>query len=135
MCEITGTIKSLNLHQEVTAAFVKSEVVIVSDSQYPQTIIVEFSGQKSDLLDPYGIGEEVKISLNIQGRTWVNPQGVEKVFNSLQGWKVERLNNDVTSSNHPTNTPSANQAKPQDYAPMNNEPMSTTEEKFNDLPF
>jgi hypothetical protein len=135
MCEITGTIKSLNLHQEVTATFVKSEVVIVSDSQYPQTIIVEFSGQKSDLLDLYGIGEEVKISLNIQGRTWTNPQGVEKVFNSLQGWRVERLNNDVASSNHPTNTPSASQAKPQDYAPNNTGPMSTTEDDDSELPF
>ena len=30
-----------------------------------------------------------KVSINLRGREWVNPQGEAKYFNSLQGWRIE----------------------------------------------
>lgn len=88
--EVTGKIKELKLDQQVSASYTKSEVVITTAEQYPQHILIEFGGAKSDLLDPYKVGEEVTVSINIRGREWVNPQGETKYFNSIQGWKIKR---------------------------------------------
>ena len=88
--EVTGTIKVLNLNQQVSASYSKSEVVIETSEQYPQSILIEFGGQKSDLLDPYKVGENVTVSINLRGREWINPQGESKYFNSIQGWKIQR---------------------------------------------
>lgn len=91
--EIIGKIKVLNETQNIgDKGFRKREVVITTEEQYPQHILVEFIQDKCDLLNEYTIGQEVKISLNIRGREWVNPEGVSKYFNAIQGWRVELLN-------------------------------------------
>ena len=89
--EVTGKIKVLKLNQQVSATYTKSEVVVTTEEQYPQHILIEFGGGKSDLLDPYKVGEEVKVHINLRGREWVSPQGETKYFNSLQGWRIEKM--------------------------------------------
>lgn len=71
--------------------FRKRELVVTTDEQYPQHILLEFTQDKCDLLNSYKEGEPVKVSINIRGREWVNPQGETKYFNSIQGWRIERL--------------------------------------------
>ena len=62
--------------------FRKREVVVTTEEQYPQHILVEFVQDKCDLLNNYSVGQMVKISINLRGREWVNPQGETKYFNS-----------------------------------------------------
>lgn len=115
--EVTGKIKYLNLNQKISESYTKSEVAITTDEAYPQHILVEFGGQKSDLLDNYKVGENVKVSINLRGREWVNPQGETRYFNSIQGWRIERLQSQQAQphhSNHSTNQAPAGQAKPQE---------------------
>lgn len=81
--------------------FRKREVVVTTEEQYPQHILVEFVQDKCDLLDSYNVGQLVKISLNLRGREWVNPQGETKYFNSLQGWKIENLGESSASGDMP----------------------------------
>ncbi len=69
--------------------FRKREAVVTTEEQYPQHILVEFVQDKCDMLDSYKVGQQVKISINIRGREWVNPQGETKYFNSIQGWRIE----------------------------------------------
>ena len=88
--EIKGKIKVLNLDQKVSEKYTKSEIVLVTDEQYPQSILIEFSGQKSDLPHPYKVGENVTVSINIKGREWTSPQGEVKYFNSIHGWKIAK---------------------------------------------
>jgi len=88
--EITGKIKALNATQEVSASFKKRELVITTEEQFPQTIMIEFTQAKCDDLNGYSIGQDVKVGINIRGREWVNPQGETKYFNSIQGWKIEK---------------------------------------------
>lgn len=90
--EVTGKIKVINQEQQVSASFKKREVVVTTEEQYPQHIMIEFSQDKCDILDKYNIGEEVKVSINLRGREWVNPQGETKYFNSIQGWRIEKQN-------------------------------------------
>jgi translation initiation factor IF-3 len=89
--EVIGKIKVLNLNQQVSATYTKSEVVVTTEEQFPQHISIEFGGQKHDLLDPYKVGDEVKVHINLRGREWVSPQGETKYFNSLQGWRIEKI--------------------------------------------
>ena len=59
--------------------------------QYPQPINIEFLQEKSDLLNTLKEGDKVKVAINLRGREWTSPQGEVKYFNSITGWRVEKL--------------------------------------------
>tara|TARA_R110000764_G_scaffold112838_1_gene199969 strand:+ start:1109 stop:1468 length:360 start_codon:yes stop_codon:yes gene_type:complete len=90
--EVVGVIKVKSETQTIGAkGFQKRELVVTTDDQYPQMIMIEFVQDKCDLLDSYKVGDNVKVSINLRGREWINPEGVAKYFNSVQGWRVEKL--------------------------------------------
>ena len=89
--EIQGNIKLI--HETKTYGnngFRKRELVVTTEEQYPQHILVEFVQDKTDLLNQFNVGEKVTISINLRGREWTSPQGETKYFNSIQGWRIER---------------------------------------------
>ena len=88
--EIAGKIKWIDETKTYgTNGFRKTEVVVTTEEQYPQHILVEFIQDKCELLNAYQVGQSVKIGINLRGREWVNPQGETKYFNSVQGWRIE----------------------------------------------
>lgn len=90
--EVQGKIKLIGETQTFGAnGFRKREVVITTEEQYPQHIMIEFVQDKTDLLNNYQVGQQVKISVNLRGREWTNPQGEVKYFNSIQGWRIESI--------------------------------------------
>ena len=98
--EVTGKIKVLNNTMQFGSnGFKKREVIITTEEQYPQHLLIEFVQDKCDLLNNFAVGQEVKININLRGREWINPEGVAKYFNSFQGWKIENLNNSGSTSN------------------------------------
>ncbi len=89
--EVTGKIKKIDETKTFgSSGFRKREMVITTDEQYPQMLMIEFVQDKCELLDNLNIGEDVKISINLRGREWINPEGQAKYFNSIQGWRVEK---------------------------------------------
>lgn len=88
--EIKGKIKKIFETQTFQSGFQKREMVITTQEQYPQDILIEFLQDKTALLDAYKVGDDVKISINIRGREWINPEGVAKYFNSINGWRIEK---------------------------------------------
>ena len=68
--------------------FRKRELVITTQEDYPQSILIEFTQDKCDLLNSYEVGQSVDVSINLRGRSWENPQGETKYFNSIQGWRI-----------------------------------------------
>ncbi|PRZ24992.1 DUF3127 domain-containing protein [Flavobacterium granuli] len=122
--EVTGKIKVVNPEQQVSASFKKRELVVTTEEQYPQHIMIEFTQDKCDLLNNYTIGEPVKVSINLRGREWVNPQGETRYFNSIQGWRIEKLVAEAQA-------PSAPMPAAQAFAPA----TSLNEEEPDDLPF
>ena len=97
--EVIGKIKVKGETQTFgDKGFRKREVVLVTEEQYPQSIMVELVQDKCDLLDTYNVGQDVKISINLRGREWVNPQGETKYFNSIQGWRIEKHEAPTTES-------------------------------------
>ncbi|SHJ47872.1 protein of unknown function [Arenibacter nanhaiticus] len=121
--ELQGKIKMIDETKTFgNNGFRKRELVVTTDEQYPQHIMVEFVQDKCDLLNNFGIGQEVKVSINLRGREWVNPQGETKYFNSIQGWRIEAVQANANAGNIP----------PMDtFEPANN----LREEDHDDLPF
>ena len=124
--EVQGSIKVIGEVQEISATFKKRELVVSTDEQYPQTLSIEFIQDKTDLLNKFEIGQNIKVGINLRGREWENPQTKEiKYFNSIQGWRIELLENSSSDD---------------DLPPLDNlspfEPASeTNDEDLDDLPF
>ena len=88
--EIQGQIKKIFPSEYVGAnGFEKRDLVIVTEEQYPQTIIIQFTQGRCALLDNVRVGERVKAYINIKGREWTNPYGETKYFNTIECWKIE----------------------------------------------
>ncbi len=126
--EVTGRIKMVGDVQNITASFKKRELVVTTDEQYPQHILIEFTQDKTDLLSQYNVGELVKVSINLRGREWVNPQGETKYFNSIQGWRIEKVQTEA-----PANAPQ--QMPPMPASDAFEPATNFNEEEHDDLPF
>jgi translation initiation factor IF-3 len=96
--EVAGKIKVINAEQQVSASFKKRELVVTTEEQYPQFILVNFVQDKCDLLNNFQVGEDVKVAINLRGREWVSPAGETKYFNDIQGWKIEKVGSATSSS-------------------------------------
>ena len=124
--EIEGKIKWLDETKTYgNNGFRKREVVVTTEEQYPQHIIVEFVQDKCELLNAFQVGQNVKIGINLKGREWVNPQGETKYFNSIQGWRIDVLD----SSKAPSDTPPM--PPPTSFEPTDESPNEVED----DLPF
>lgn len=88
--DLTGVITQINETQAFGANnFLSRTFVISTSEQYPQKLLIEFVQDKTLLLDNFTEGQEVKISINLLGREWVNPEGETKHFTTIRGWKIE----------------------------------------------
>lgn len=128
--ELQGTIKKLFETQTFPSGFQKREMVLLTQEQYPQPINIEFLSEKISLLDNVTEGEEVKIGINIRGREWTNPQGEVKYFNSITGWRLEKVSGG-NSYNEPTQAAPTTQNTPATNSGEN--PFA--DEEDDDLPF
>lgn len=124
--EVQGKVKVIGETQTFgTNGFRKREIVITTEEQYPQHLMIEFIQDKTDLLNNYQVGQNVKISINLRGREWINPQGEAKYFNTIQGWKIETLQAETPTGDMPP-VPPADAFEPAD---------DLNEEDYDDLPF
>ena len=125
--EVQGKIKLVGETQTFgTNGFRKRELVVTTEEQYPQHLMIEFVQDKVDLLNNYQEGQQVKVSINLRGREWVNPQGETKYFNSIQGWRIENLQQAAPSESDIPPVPPADAFEP--VSDLN-------KEEHDDLPF
>ncbi len=124
--EIQGKVKMIDETKTYGSnGFRKRELVVTTEEQYPQHIMIEFVQDKTDLLDVFKEGDTVKVSINLRGREWVNPQGETKYFNSIQGWRIEKQDAAAAGQDMPP-------VPPMDaFEPAN----ELNEEDHDDLPF
>lgn len=124
--EVQGRIKLIGETQSFGSnGFRKRELVVTTEEQYPQHLMIEFVQDKTDLLNTYQVGQQVKVNINLRGREWTNPQGEVKYFNSIQGWRIEVVQADASNPEMPPVPPA------QAFEPANN----LNEEDHDDLPF
>ena len=122
--EISGKIKWIDeIRTYGSNGFRKKELVITTQEQYPQNILIEFTQEKCELLDKYEIDDNIKIGINIRGREWINPEGQTKYFNSIQGRRIEKIEiPDIEN-------------KPESFTTNTESPSQDVNEEEDDLPF
>jgi len=109
--EVIGKVKLMGETQTFGSnGFRKRELVVTTDEQYPQMIMIEFVQDNCDLLNSFTVGQDVTVCVNLRGREWINPQGEAKYFNSIQGWRIEAATGEAPSvaqpsSNEPDDLP------------------------------
>ena len=102
---ISGKVKLINETKEYGSnGFRKREIVLTTQEQYPQNILVEFIQDRTNLLDSFNVGDLVKIDINLRGREWTNDKGEIKYFNSIQGWRIEKIEENYDSQLPPIPT-------------------------------
>ena len=121
---IEGTLIEKFDTQEVTDSFKKREFVVehAENPQYPEFLKFELIQTNCQQLDEFEPGEALKVSFNLKGRKWTDPQGSVKYFNTLQAWRLEKSG--------PQDTPPA-----QDAPPAGEDWMKEDFANDEDLPF
>ncbi len=132
--ELTGTVKKILEKQTFNSGFTKQELILQTNEQYPQTIAVEFVQDRIDLLNDIKPGEDVKISINIRGREWVNPEGVTKYFVSINGWRIEKLGAAAPASGQAV-APAQNMPVNESFNQQATDLSKDDDDEVDDLPF
>jgi single-strand DNA-binding protein len=87
--DVTGRLHEIFDEQQVSEKFRKREFVLeVQDGQYPQQIKFQLTQDKSNLIDPYKMGDEVKVTFDLRGRGF-NKNGQMLYFTNLEAWRIE----------------------------------------------
>jgi hypothetical protein len=98
--EIQGRIKEIfSLETVGNNGFQKRDLVITTEEQYPNDIVIQFTQGRCSLLDNLQKGQLVKVHYNLRGREWVSPQGEVKYFNTVEGWKIDLIQMQQVSYN------------------------------------
>lgn len=114
--EIQGRIKVIFAPETVGQnGFQKRDLVITTEEQYPNDIIIQFTQSKCALLDTLRVGQRVKVHFYLQGREWTSPQGEVKYFNTVLGWKIELIQTTNVAQQY-QQAPQGYQQPPQGYA-------------------
>ena len=71
--DISGKLKLINETKEYgNNGFRKREVVITTEEQYPQDLMIEFIQDKCDLLNSFQVGQSVKVDINFFKEYYAN---------------------------------------------------------------
>ncbi|MGI5867967.1 MAG: DUF3127 domain-containing protein [Kiritimatiellia bacterium] len=125
--EFVGTIKKIGDVQTFPSGFSKRELVVTSEGErYPQDIMFEFLKEKADMLTSLNEADRVKVYFDIGGREYNG-----RYYNSLKGWKIEKLLDADTVAPDSPSFPSPASASPSDPPPM----PKDVEEDDDNLPF
>lgn len=85
---IKGRIIAISDRMPKTEKFSVRFLALETLDKYSQPVKIQFVNDRMDLLDKCNVGEEVAVHFDIRG----NRSKDNKIFNNLQGWKVENLN-------------------------------------------
>lgn len=123
--ELTGNVKRIGQTNTYGSnGFTKRNLVIETEGDYPQTILIEFHKDNCEKLDGIAEGQQVTVGINLRGREWTSPEGKVSYFNTLVGWKI-----DAQGGAAPAPAPAAAPAQAAPAAPLKPEAPE------DDLPF
>ena len=125
--EISGKIKEIFEEQTFNSGFKKKEFVVTTQEQYPQDLKLELIQDKTDLINGFNKGDEVKAQVNLRGNEYNG-----RYYVNLQAWRLERVEDSTPApaeGSQNTSTP------PQTGAPLPDEPDFGSDDADDDLPF
>ena len=89
----TGILHLIGQTETINGTFNKRLLVLIldRDGKYPQYVSFQLTQDKCALADGLRKDEEVTIHFNLRGREWNDPKGGVKYFNTLEAWRVEKV--------------------------------------------
>ncbi len=94
--ELTGKLVEKFEEQQISEKFKKREFVVeTSENNFTEQIKFELVQDRTDIIDPYKIGEDIKVSFNLKGRKWN-----DKYFVNVQAWRIDRIGADNGQGNN-----------------------------------
>lgn len=122
--ELSGKVIEIFPENQVSDRFRKREFVVEKSEQnganaFTDYVKFQLTQDRTSLINPIKIGDDVKVFFNIRGNRW-NSKGTVNYFTNLDAWKIELL----SGSREDVPPPPA----PYDAA-------AETSEGFDDLPF
>jgi translation initiation factor IF-3 len=89
--QITATIVRVLETKEIgEKQFKVREIHVDTEEQYVQRLSIQFTQDKTALLDNFKAGDKVKIDINLKGKEATNKEGQPVVYNTIQGWRIEK---------------------------------------------
>ena len=101
----------------IKETFRKREFVLeyAENPTYPELLKFEMIQDKCDLLNDYQKDEEVEVHFNLKGRKWTDPKGEDKYFNSLQAWRIDKVQSQPEPSFHDSKSPAEGEPSEPDW--------------------
>lgn len=129
--EVSGKLIEKSGIVEISAKFKKREFVIekMENSggfEFTDYIKFQLTQDKCSVLDPFTLGDNIKVSFNLRGRKW-EKDGKLSYFTNLEAWRIENM----ASANPPASSPSS----AQDVPMPDKEDFPSADQEFEDLPF
>ena len=87
--ETCGTVKTILEPKTFPSGFVKREFVILTEDDYPQTILFECVKQQCGLLDRVAVNDRVRVAFRLRGREYK-----ERFFVNLESVGIEKMGAD-----------------------------------------
>ena len=87
--EVKGTIKVIGQVQYISQSFSKQELVVTTEEQYKQDILIEFHNDNTDKLHGFHPGQQVTVGINLRGKEHTNNQGQKRYYNTIVGWWIK----------------------------------------------
>ena len=100
--KVSGKVYKVGQEEIKSEKFKKREVILeVVKGEYKDYLTIQFSNAKCDLLNNVRQGDMISVSINLKGRLWTGNDGIEKCFNTIEGWQIEAVNLGSTATNVP----------------------------------
>lgn len=96
--EVKGSLIKICPIQKISDRLQKRSIILQTIEKYPQTLEIELLNNSCNLTDNFQVGNPIVVGVNLRGREWVNPEGVTKYFNSIQGWKISNTIPEVNNN-------------------------------------
>lgn len=87
--KVTGIIDYIGQKNQKTATFAVREIWVTTQGEHQQTMNIQFTNDKCDILNNYLVGQLVEIDINLRGNKYQHPTtGEWSCFNTIKGWRI-----------------------------------------------
>ena len=90
--QVQGTIIKVFPIEELNGYKNRKVWLKTNDAKYPQTLELEMTNKFAENFDNQAkMNDSVLLHLNLRGKQYKTKDGVDKVFNIIQVWKIEQV--------------------------------------------
>ena len=95
--DIIAKILRLENVEHITEKFKKRRIIVeyAKNENYPQTIEFALVQNNISLADGLNTGDEIKLMFDLKGRESIDKNGIKRVYNTLEVWRVEMIKKSI----------------------------------------